>query len=326
MSAPAAIGVIGAGSWGVALAQLCASAGTPTVLWARRSDAAEEIMRDRRSAYLPDVPLHDGIEASADPAILSRAGTLLCVVPVQATRETLSMLSPHLSSAAPIVICSKGVERGTGALPTEIVASVLSNPLAVLSGPSFAADVVRGLPTAVTIAAPTIAEAETLQRQLGTQSFRPYASNDVIGAQVGGAIKNVLAIACGIVVARKLGESARAALVARGAAEMTRLALALGARAETLAGLSGMGDLVLTCGSDRSRNFAAGLKLGDPSQAPSAIGVSEGTHTAGSAVALARSHNVELPICETVHAILSGATSVDDGIEQLLARPLSAEA
>lgn len=319
------IGVIGAGSWGVALAQLCASNGTPTALWARRADAADEINRERRSAYLPDVALSEKIEASADPSFLSRADILLCVVPVQATRETLLMLSPHLSDNANIVLCSKGVERGTGALPTEIVADVLSNPLSVLSGPSFAADVVRGLPTAVTIAAPTLSEATALQQRLGTHSFRPYASDDVIGAQVGGAIKNVLAIACGIVVARQLGESARAALVARGAAEMTRLALSLGARAETLAGLSGMGDLVLTCGSDRSRNFAAGLRLGNPSQATSALGVSEGTHTAASAVALARSHGVELPICETVNAILADAITVDEGIKRLLSRPLISE-
>ncbi len=326
MSKEEIIGVIGGGSWGVALAQLYASNGVPTVLWARRAGAVDEINLTRRSAYLPGVPLSDGIEASADPAILRRAATVLCVVPVQATRDTLAMLSPHLRADAPVVMCSKGVERGTGALPTEIAAAVSDNPMAVLSGPSFAADVVRGLPTAVTIAAPDMAAAGALQQRLGTQSFRPYASDDVTGAQVGGAIKNVLAIACGIVAARQLGESARAALVARGAAEMTRLALALGARAETLAGLSGMGDLVLTCGSDRSRNFAAGLRLGNPADATHAIGVSEGTHTAGSAVALARSHGVEMPICETVHAILSDEINVDAAIERLLTRPLGAEA
>jgi len=325
MTGQRSIGVIGAGSWGVALAQLCASQGARTFLWARRADAAEEITRARRSSYLPGVPLHKKIDASDDPKILSSAETLLCVVPVQATRETLTMLSPHLSTNAPLVLCSKGVERDTCALPTDIATDVLGNPASVLSGPSFAADVVRGLPTAVTIAAPTLAEASALQRELGTQSFRPYASDDITGAQVGGAIKNVLAIACGIVVARGLGESARAALVARGAAEMTRLALALGGRAETLAGLSGMGDLVLTCGSDRSRNFAAGLRLGDPERATAAIGVSEGTHTAASAVMLAQRHGVELPICETINAILSGKISVEEGIEALLSRPLISE-
>ena len=319
------IGVIGAGSWGVALAQLYAAQGSRVVLWARRSEAADEINQDRRSGYLPDVPLDAGIEASADPAILEEAETLLCVVPVQATRDVLAMLSAHLKKTAPLVMCSKGLERETLALPTEIAEAVLPNPCAVLSGPSFAADVVRGLPTAVTIAAPTLAEATALQHSLSTPGFRPYASDDVIGAQVGGAIKNVLAIACGIVAARKLGESARAALVARGSAEMTRLALALGARQETLAGLSGMGDLVLTCGSERSRNFAAGLRIGDPSQQTSALGVSEGTHTASSAVALAARVGVEMPICGTVHEVLSGEVSVDAGIEKLLARPLSAE-
>jgi len=213
------IGVIGAGSWGVALAQLCASSGSPTVLWARRSDAAEEIMNERRSSYLSGVELHDGIEASDDPALLRRADTLLCVVPVQGMRESLTALAPHLSDKAPLVLCSKGVERETCALPSEIASDVMPNPLAILSGPSFAADVVRGLPTAVTIAAESLDTASALQQQLGTQSFRPYASDDQVGAQIGGAIKNVLAIACGIVVARSLGESARAALVARGFAE-----------------------------------------------------------------------------------------------------------
>ncbi len=319
------IGVIGAGSWGVALAQLCAASGTPTVLWARRSEAAEDIMQNRRSTYLPEVALHDAIEASGDPTVLRQADTLLCVVPVQGMRDSLTMLAPHFSDQAPLVLCSKGVERETCALPSEIATQVTPNPLAILSGPSFAADVVRGLPTAVTIAAETLQDATALQQRLGTQSFRPYASDDQIGAQVGGAIKNVLAIACGIVVARGLGESARAALVARGFAEMTRLALALGARRETLAGLSGMGDLVLTCGSEKSRNFATGLKLGDPNRTTAALGVSEGTHTAAAAVALAKKHTVEMPICETVHAILSGEVDVRGGIEQLLTRPLIAE-
>ena len=282
-------------------------------------------MRTRCSSYLPDVTLDDRIEATTDASRLQDASVLLCVVPVQATRETLIVLSSFLSESAPLVLCSKGLERETQLLPTEIAAEVVSNPLAVLSGPSFAADVVRGLPTAVTVAAAAMDDARDLQALIGTQSFRPYASDDLIGAQVGGAIKNVLAIACGIVAARRLGESALAALVARGFAEMTRLALALGARRETLAGLSGMGDLVLTCGSDRSRNFAAGLRIGDPTHETLALGVSEGTHTAESAVALARQHGIEMPICETVHAILSEDITVDAGIERLLTRPLSAE-
>jgi len=319
------VGVIGAGSWGVALAQLCAASGKQSVVWARREEAADEINTERRSSYLPDVPLHPRMSASVDPSILIDVDLVLCVVPVQATRETLTILAPLLPEDATVVMCSKGVEQETLALPTKIARDALDNPLAVLSGPSFAADVVRGLPTAVTVAAETMEQARALQRELGMQNFRPYASDDMIGVQVGGAIKNVLAIACGIVAARGLGESARAALVARGAAEMTRLALALGGRAETLAGLSGMGDLVLTCGSERSRNFAAGLKIGDPATAPLARGVSEGTHTAQSAVALAAREGIEMPICETVCAILSGEIAVDDGIERLLARPLASE-
>ena len=320
------VGVIGSGSWGVALAQLCAASGKQSVVWARREEAADEINIKRRSSYLPDVQLHPKMSASIDPSVLMNVDLLLCVVPVQATRETLTILCPLLPEDAVVVLCSKGVERETLALPTEIARDVLENPLAVLSGPSFAADVVRGLPTAVTVAAESMEQARALQHDLGMQNFRPYASDDMIGAQVGGAIKNVLAIACGIVAARGLGESARAALVARGAAEMTRLAIALGGRAETLAGLSGMGDLVLTCGSERSRNFAAGLKIGDPTQSPLARGVSEGTHTAVSAVALAQRHGIELPICEAVRSILSGDITVDAGIERLLTRPLSVEA
>ena len=320
-----AIGVIGAGSWGVALAQLCASAGEDTIIWSRRGEAAAEINETRRSAYLPDITLHYGIKASDDLSVLKRSDILLCVVPVQGMRQTLSDLAAHIPSDAPLVLCSKGVERESCALPTEIAGAVTDNPLAVLSGPSFAADVVSGKPTAVTIAADRLEMATVLQQHLGTQGFRLYASDDPTGAQTGGAIKNVLAIACGIVVARDLGESARAALVARGFAEMTRLALALGGRRKTLAGLSGMGDLVLTCGSDRSRNFAAGLRLGDPGRATTALGVSEGTHTAAAAVALARKHGVEMPICETVHGILAGDISVSEGIERLLNRPMIAE-
>ncbi len=319
------IGVIGGGSWGVALAQLSAQAGAETVLWARRAETAAEVMGARRSSRLPGVDLSPEIRASDDPAILRGAEVVFCVVPVQATRAVLSGLAADLAPGAPVVLCSKGVERGTLALPTEIAGETLGNPLAVLSGPSFAADVVRGLPTAVTVAAGDADLAADLQARLGTPSFRPYASDDPVGAQVGGAIKNVLAIACGIVAGRGLGESARAALVARGLAEMTRLGLAMGARRETLAGLSGMGDLVLTCGSEKSRNFTAGLVLGDPARETGAKGVSEGTHTAASAVALAERHGIEMPICETVAAILGGEVTVDEGIERLLSRPLGTE-
>lgn len=319
------VGVIGGGSWGVALAQLVAQAGTETVLWARRAETAAEITDERRSARLPGVDLSPRIRASADPAILRRAEVVLCVVPVQVTRVVLADLAADLPPEAPVVLCSKGLERGTLALPTEIASGVVGNPLAVLSGPSFAADVVRGLPTAVTLAASDAGLAARLQSRLGTPSFRPYASDDPVGAQVGGAIKNVLAIACGIVAGRGLGESARAALVARGLAEMTRLGLSMGARQETLSGLSGMGDLVLTCGSEKSRNFATGLVLGDPARATGARGVSEGTHTAASAVALAGRHGIEMPICEVVAAILNNEITVDEGIERLLSRPLGTE-
>ena len=316
-----AIGVIGGGSWGTALAQLQASEGRNVALWARREAAAAEIARGE-SAYLPGVPLSPAIEASSDPAVLGGAEVLLSVVPVQAMRSVLERLAPALPEDAPVVVCSKGLERGTLALPAAIAAETLAGrPVAVLSGPSFAADVVRGKPTAVTVAAATLEAAGTLQRALSAETFRLYPSDDPVGVQMGGALKNVIAIACGIAAARGLGESAVAALIARGGAEMTRLAVACGARAETLAGLSGLGDLVLTCTSAKSRNYSAGLKIGDPETETAAQGVSEGRKTADAAVALAREKGVEMPICETVNVILGEALTVDEGIETLLGRP-----
>ena len=318
-----AVAVLGAGSWGVALAQLCASNGHRTILWARRAGAAAEIAETRTSAYLPGIVLDRRIEATAVPAEIAGACVVLSVIPVQATRQTLITLAPHIGMEATIVLCSKGVERETLALPAQIAGDALpGRSIAVLSGPSFAIDVVRGLPTAVTIAAEALETARRLQKIFATQSFRPYPTADLTGAQIGGALKNVFAIGCGIVTARGLGESARAALIARGYAEMTRLAIAMGARAETLSGLSGLGDLVLTCGSERSRNFSEGLRIGDPAMIRTAKGISEGAHTAEAAVKLGQRHRVALPICETVSDVLASRIDVDAGIVRLLSRPL----
>lgn len=317
------IAVLGAGSWGVALAQLYASNGTPTVLWARRAEMAEQIAGQRESAYLPGVALDARIEAVSDPERLGEATHVLSVVPVQSMRGALTALAPHIRPDARVIVCSKGVEKDSLAWPTDIVADCLpGRPAAVLSGPSFAADVVRGLPTAVTVAAGTLEEASALQALFATPSFRTYPGDDLLGAQIGGAVKNVLAIACGIAVGRGLGESARAALVARGFAEMARLGAALGARAETLAGLSGLGDLVLTCGSERSRNFSAGLRLGNPRYEGAAKGVSEGTNAAEPVIRLAARAGVSMPLCSTVSGVVQGAMTAEDAVTALLARPL----
>jgi len=318
------IGILGGGAWGVALAQLCAVQGHETVIWARDGGAVADIDGAHRAAALPGIALDPRLAASTDMAALRGVETLLAIIPAQAARGVLERASAHLAPGIPLVLCQKGVERGTLALPDAVArAAAPGHPLAVLTGPSFAVDVASGLPTAVTVAAETMALATTLRDALATPTFRPYPTDDLTGAQVGGALKNVLAIACGIVVARGLGESARAALVARGFAEMARLAQAMGGRAETVAGLSGLGDLVLTCGSAQSRNFSLGLRLGSR-EGEEGTGTVEGAASAAGAVALGHRHGVEMPISETVAAIVSGAVSIDEAVEALLQRPLPA--
>ena len=316
------IGVLGGGSWGLALAQLCAMQGHQTHLWARSGAAVDAINGRHRSDYLPGIALDPRLVASTDMAALREADAVLAVIPAQAARAVLTRAAAHLAPGTPLILCQKGVERGTLALPAAVAREAApGHPLAVLTGPSFAADVANGLPTAVTIAAETMDLATNLRDCLATQSFRPYPSDDLIGAQVGGAIKNVLAIACGIVVARRLGESARAALVARGFAEMTRLAQAMGGRAGTISGLSGLGDLVLTCGSPQSRNFSLGLQLGSQDGAQ-AHGTVEGAASAAGAVALGNRHAVEMPISETVARIVDGTRSISEAVDTLMQRPL----
>jgi len=316
------IAVLGGGSWGLALAQLCAGQGHETLIWARSGEAVAAVNGAHRSAYLPGIALDPRLSASADMAALRDAGIVLSVVPAQAARGVLERAAAHLAPGVPLVMCQKGVERGTLALPCDVAAQAApGHPLAVLTGPSFASDVATGLPTAVTVAAGSMALATSLQDTLATPAFRPYPTDDLVGAQVGAAVKNVLAIACGIVVARGLGESARAALIARGFAEMTRLARAMGGRAETVAGLSGLGDLVLTCGSAQSRNFSLGLRLGSPG-GDAGTGTVEGAASASGTVALGRRHGVEMPISETVGGIVGGTLSVTDAVDTLIQRPL----
>lgn len=324
----ARVAVVGGGAWGTALANAAAIAGSRVTLWLRDPEAADRIQRERQNERrLPGITLHAQVAATADPSDLAGAAATLVVVPTQALRDTLRLLAQHLS-AGPLVICAKGIERGTGSFVSEVADAVLPRALtAILSGPSFAADVARGLPTAVTLACPDDAAAAALAEALSGPSLRLYRSGDVRGVEIGGAVKNVLAIAAGIVSGRGLGESARAALVARGFAEMARFAAAHGARPETLAGLSGLGDLVLSCASERSRNFAFGERLGcGASVAEASVGrLVEGAWTAPILVDLAQRRGVEMPIAAAVDAVIDGRATLAGMVESLMARPLRAE-
>jgi glycerol-3-phosphate dehydrogenase (NAD(P)+) len=324
------IAVIGAGAWGTALALAAAQAGRKTLLWARESGLAESINRDRANPrYLPGVLLPERIRATGAMDEAAGADAILLALPAQHVRETLAALAPHLRDGTPLVLCAKGIERGTGLLLTEVLQEALpaAEP-AILSGPSFARDLGRGLPTAVTIAA-RIDVARGLQASLAHAQFRPYASDDLAGVALGGAAKNVYAIGCGIADGLGLGESARAALLARGFAELTRLGHALGARPETLMGLSGLGDLVLSATSASSRNYAFGQKLGRGAsladlEAPGTP-LAEGVETAPALVARGRRHGIELPVADAVSHVLAGALPAPAALERLMSRPLKPE-
>lgn len=324
-------GVIGAGAWGTALAQTCARAGLKVTLLAREPEVVESINTSREnSLFLPGHHLAPGIRATGDVAELSGQDLILAVAPAQHLRASLQALAPYAEDQLPVVLCAKGIEQGSLKLMTQVLAETLpmASP-AVLSGPSFAAEVATGLPTAVTLACPDATLAHKLASAIATPHFRPYVAADMIGAEVGGAIKNVLAIACGIVEGRGLGRSAHAALITRGFAEMTRIAVALGGQAETVAGLCGLGDLVLTCSSSQSRNMSVGLALGRGQSLQEALAgklsVAEGVASAPAVRDLIDSIGVEAPICEAVDAILKGSTDVSTAINRLLARPLRTE-
>jgi len=326
------IGIVGAGAWGTALATVARRAGRNVTLWAYEPEVADSInTQHENTVYLPGIALDPGISATSDHAAMAEADALLFVCPAQTMRAVTSSMATQVRDATPAVICAKGIEQGTGKLMTQVISETLPQATgAVLSGPSFAADVARGLPTAVTLACADDAIGEQLLAALGIPAFRPYLANDLIGAEIGGSVKNVLAIACGIVEGKALGASAAAALTARGFAELTRLGVALGARAETLAGLSGLGDLILTCGSTQSRNMSLGVALGQGQTLDDILGsrvsVAEGVATAPAVVGVARAHGVEMPICEAVAAVVSGEMAVDDAIAALLSRPFRREA
>ena len=324
-------GVIGAGAWGTALAQVAVRGGLQTLLQAREPEVVESIRaRGVNEAFLPGVQLDPSLAVTPDLADLGDRDLILAVPPAQHLRRTLEAIAPHVRPGTPIILCSKGVERGTLKLMTEVLhESVPQAAAAVLSGPSFAGEVARGLPTAVTLACADEALGLSLLNTLSAPGFRPYLADDLIGAEAGGAVKNVLAIACGIAEGRGLGRSAHAALITRGFAELTRMAVALGARAETVAGLCGLGDLVLTCSSPQSRNMSLGLALGQGQTVEEALAgkrsVAEGYESAPAVRSLARKLGVETPICEAVAAVLAGETTVEAVIEGLLSRPLKVE-
>jgi len=324
-------GVIGAGAWGTALAQVTARAGLATMLQAREAEVVASIRaRGVNEAFLPDVTLDDRVFVTGVLEDLGGCDVILAVPPAQHLRATLTAFAPHWRPGVPVILCSKGIERGTLKLMTQVLAETLPDaPAAVLSGPSFAGEVARGLPTAVTLACADGVLGEELMWTLSAPGFRPYLATDMIGAEAGGALKNVLAIACGIVEGRGMGRSAHAALITRGFAEMTRLAIAMGGKAETVAGLCGLGDLVLTCSSPQSRNMSLGLALGQGQTVEQALAgkrsVAEGYESAPAVRDLAARMGVETPICEAVAAVLAGETTVDIVIDGLLSRPLKSE-
>jgi glycerol-3-phosphate dehydrogenase (NAD(P)+) len=319
------IGIIGAGAWGTALAAVAARAGRAVTLYARDALHATHIAKARENPRLAGVKLASGINVTNDVAAACRADIILVVTPAQHLRAAINAIAPHLRAQTPVIACAKGIEHGTHKFMTEIIAEAAPHAVpAILSGPSFADDVARGLPTAVTLAAKDEALASELVQALGSATFRPYHTTDVLGVEIGGAAKNVLAIAAGIAVGRKLGASAQAALTTRGFSELARFGRALGARAETMVGLSGLGDLILTCSSPQSRNFALGIALGRGDPAPAGK-LAEGASTAPVLVELAASRKVEMPVSSAVAAILAGKLTIDAAIDGLLTRPFKAE-
>jgi glycerol-3-phosphate dehydrogenase (NAD(P)+) len=318
------ISVLGGGAWGTALAQTCARAGRSVTLWEHEPGNAAQLESHRESGFLPGVRLDDGIKVTRDLGKAAQADAILLVIPAQAMRSVCTELGKLVRERTPLIACAKGIEHGTQKFMTEIIAEFAPNAVpAILSGPSFAADVARGLPTAVTLAATDAAIAGALAQAIASATFRPYHSTDVRGVEIGGATKNVLAIASGIVTGRGLGASASAALTTRGFAELVRFGKAFGARLETMTGLSGLGDLILTCSSPQSRNFSFGVALGK-GETPGGK-LAEGAFTAPVLLEMARAANVDMPISAAVAALLGGKMSVDQAIESLMTRPIKSE-
>jgi glycerol-3-phosphate dehydrogenase (NAD(P)+) len=325
------VGIVGAGAWGTALAITSRRAGRDVLIWAYEPETLADINeRHRNEVYLPGISIDRAVEATARLNEVANCDLLLLATPAQHMRKIAGELAPYLKERQPLVLCSKGIEQSSGKLLSQVIAEAApSVEIAVLSGPSFAAEVARGLPAAVTLATAEERLGRALSYALSHSPFRCYWSDDMIGAEIGGAMKNVYAIAAGIVAGKQFGASAHAALVTRSFAEMARFGAALGARRETLAGLSGLGDLVLTCGSAQSRNMSLGIELGKGKRLDAVLGrrqsVTEGVYTASALVEMAVSRGIDMPIAQAVHAVISGLTTVDQAIEALLARPLRAE-
>ncbi len=326
------IGIVGAGAWGTALAAACRSAGRTVRLWAREPEVVAEINDTHENAtFLPGVALDRGIGATGDLADLAAGcDALLLVTPAQALGSTAERLATEIDRQTPLVICAKGIELDSGRLMTEVLSETLPDqPVAVLSGPTFAREVAEGRPTAVTLAAEDRALGERLVASLGSRRFRPYLSDDPLGAQVGGAVKNVVAIACGIAHGLGMGANTRAALITRGLAEIARLGAAKGARRETLMGLSGIGDLTLTCTDSQSRNYSLGEAMGAGRTLDDILAerksVAEGVYSAAAVTTLASRLGVDMPIAEAVDAVLNRGADLGETIQALLARPFRAE-
>ena len=325
------IGIFGAGAWGTALAQAISTAGHQTVLWAHEQEVVDAINNDHENpVFLQGVSLNHAIRATSVLAEAGEADAVFLVVPAQFLRGVAARLASVIASGVAVVVCAKGIEQESSALMSEVIAETLpGHPLGILSGPTFASEVATGLPIALTLATTDKRTGADLMEALGTPQIRPYLTNDVIGAEIGGAVKNVLAIACGITEGRQFGDSARAAIITRGLAEMTRLCVAKGGRAETMMGLSGIGDLTLTCTSTQSRNYSLGVELGQGKTLADIMAsrrsVAEGVFSAEAVAALARQVGIEMPIVEAVDSIVNKGETVDTKIRELLARPFRAE-
>ena len=322
------LAIIGGGAWGTALARVAAQGGRETLLWALEEDVVSAVNRlHENPVYLEGLKLDPAIRATSNFSELADCDAWIVATPAQHMRPVLERMPCR---EMPLVLCSKGIEESTGALLHEVARAVCpTSPVAVLSGPTFAHEVAKGLPTAVTLAAEDMSLAETLRDRIAQPTFRIYVSDDLAGAEIGGAVKNVLAIACGVVEGKGLGQNARAALIGRGFAEMTRFGLAYGAKRETLAGLSGLGDLVLTCSSTSSRNYSLGVGIGQGRPASELLSnrktVAEGAFTAPVLARLAKEKGVDMPIVDAVDALIAGRANVDQVLDALLSRPARAE-
>ena len=325
------IGVIGAGAWGTALAQVYAQAGHDVLLWAREPEAVHSINEQHENTlFLSGVPLDKKITATADLSHMAEKELVLLVTPAQHVRHAIGVIKRWLPPEKPVVICAKGIELKTGLMLSDVAKEEAPGAtIAVLTGPTFASEIAKGLPSAVTVAADTLEQAEAICEKLTSRTLRPYASGDLTGAQIGGAVKNVIAIACGIAAGKGLGDSARAALMTRGLAEIARLASALGAHKETLMGMCGVGDMMLTASSMQSRNYSLGYELGQGKTLEEILGsrnsVTEGVYTAEAVLTLAQKHGVDMPVSQSVYNCVGKSCSLDDTIRALMDRPLKAE-